>query len=172
MIFNFLDNVLGHLLKKLLPFYIPGFGILLSIGFIIFVGVLTDHYFGKTLLNWVEKIIHKVPLFGKIYNTLKGLVTILQRDSSKEFKKVVWLQYPLEGVWTIGFVTGNKTDAEGNKMYSIFLPTTPNPTSGFALFVNCNDVIETKYTIEEGLKILMSAGMISPDELPIKPKSK
>ncbi|MEA1987149.1 MAG: DUF502 domain-containing protein [Candidatus Marinimicrobia bacterium] len=169
-IFIFFDNLLPEFMQKLFPFNFPGFGIILSFLFIVIVGAVANNYLGKTALGWVEKIVIKIPLFGKMYNTFKGLIGVLNKDSSKEFKKVVWLEYPTKGIWTIGFVTGNKLDANDNKMYSIFLPTTPNPTSGFALFIYCKDVIETDYTIEEGLKILMSAGMISPKKLQIKPK--
>ena len=105
----------------------------------------------------------RIPLVNTIYKTIKQITSTLTGTNKKAFKKVVLIQYPREGLWTITMVTGESKDKNGIDYYHIFVPTTPNPTSGFMLIVPKVDTQETKMSVEEGLKIIISGGLLAPE---------
>ena len=97
-----------------------------------------------------------------IYNTIKQITDTLTVSQKHAFKKVVYIEYPKKDIWTIALVTGESKDSQNNEYYQIFVPTTPNPTSGFMLYVKKKDTKETDMSIDEGLKIIISGGMLAP----------
>ncbi|MCH8025132.1 MAG: DUF502 domain-containing protein, partial [Candidatus Marinimicrobia bacterium] len=118
---------------------------------------------GRRLYAYFENLLLKVPVVSTIYNTSKQIVQTFSPDNRKAFQKVVWLEYPRRGIWSLGFVTGDSQSGDGEAYYNIFVATTPNPTSGFVIFVPQVDTLDSNMTIEEGFKLLISAGMISPE---------
>ena len=98
-----------------------------------------------------------------IYNTIKQITETLTASQKHAFKKVVFIEYPKTDIWTIALVTGESKDKEGSKYYQVFLPTTPNPTSGFMLYIKQENVKDTNLSVDEGLKIVISGGMLAPE---------
>ena len=113
---------------------------------------------------WLEGLLSRIPVVNAVYRTIKQIITSISGPDRQAFKKVVFIQYPRECIWTLTLVTGESTNKKGDKFYHIFVPTTPNPTSGYMLYVPQQDAQETDISIEEGLKIIVSGGMLAPNK--------
>ena len=137
-------------------------GFILTFLFIYIVGAIISNVFGKKIYLLFEKLLAKIPLVSYIYNTIKQITDTLSISQKQAFQKVVYIEYPKEDIWTIALVTGESQDSEGVEYYQIFVPTTPNPTSGFMLFIKKENAKETQMSIDEGLKIIISGGMLAP----------
>ncbi len=154
--FIFTDNV---------PPYVPQLsGFILTLMFIYFIGLLVSNVLGKRIIVWVENVLSRIPIVNSVYRTIKQITTSLSEPNRQAFKKVVFIEYPRKGIWTLTMVTGESTNENGDAYYHIFVPTTPNPTSGYMLYVPQRDAQETNMTIEEGLKIIISGGMLAPNK--------
>tara|TARA_B100000575_G_C23102240_1_gene635980 strand:+ start:770 stop:1402 length:633 start_codon:yes stop_codon:yes gene_type:complete len=117
---------------------------------------------GKKFFDKIEdRFLFKIPIFSTIYKTIKQIVDTVSNPDKNSFKKVVMVEFPRKGVWTIGFVTGESVDKNNNEYYHIIVPTTPNPTSAYLLFVLKDDVKDTDLTIDEGIKTIISGGVLS-----------
>lgn len=153
--------------NKYLPFNIPGLEFLIAFIIITFVGMVSLTFIGKTLLNFGQRILNKIPILRTIYNGL-GQLTKNFTSSNNKSKKIVLLEYPRKGVWSVGFATGdNKGEisnkvGRGKRLINVFVPTTPNPTSGFLLMVPKRDLIFLDMNFEDASKFIMSAGSINP----------
>ena len=110
---------------------IPGLGIILTIIFIFFLGVVVTNFLGKKIFNLGEKLVKKVPIVNIIYSTLKQITDTFTKGSKDTFKGAIYIQYPRKGIWTMAFISGESISSEGVPYYHVFVPTTPNPTSGF-----------------------------------------
>ena len=153
--------------NKYLPFNIPGLEFLIAFIIITFVGMVSLTFIGKTLLNFGQRILNKIPILRTIYNGL-GQLTKNFTSSNNKSKKIVLLEYPRKGVWSVGFATGDNKGEISNKagrskkLINVFVPTTPNPTSGFLLMVPKKDLIFLDMNFEDASKFIMSAGSINP----------
>ena len=151
---------------------IPGSGILLVIVIILLTGALVTNILGRKLLALWERALNKIPGFRNIYNVLKKVSTTVLNTSSDSFRKAFLVQYPSKGIWVIAFQSGDyKGQAEaliGKEILNLFVPTTPNPTSGFFIMVSKNDVLELNMSVEEAFKLVISAGVVTPNTLDIK----
>ena len=151
---------------------IPGSGILLVIVIILLTGALVTNILGRKLLALWERALNKIPGFRNIYNVLKKVSTTVLNTSSDSFRKAFLVQYPSKGIWVIAFQSGDyKGQAEaliGEEILNLFVPTTPNPTSGFFIMVSKNDVLELNMSVEEAFKLVISAGVVTPNTLDIK----
>ena len=153
-----------------LEVYVPGFGLVVFILFTAIVGALTKNLFGRQLVLLAERWVDRMPVVRSIYNGVKQIIETVLSQSSASFKKACLIEYPRRGLWAIAFVA---TDTKGEilarspeeEMVSVFLPTTPNPTSGFLLFVPRKDVVELDMTVEEAAKLVISAGLVTPPTL-------
>jgi len=140
----------------------------LTVSFILFCGYLISSVFGRFLFLEIEKIISQIPVVNTLYQTVKSITDSISNKNKQAFSKVVLIQYPRKGIWTIALVTGQSENEDGKKFYHLYLPTTPNPTSGFMLYVPMEDAIETDMGSEEAIKIIISGGTLSPDKNQIK----
>ncbi|MBL8638342.1 MAG: DUF502 domain-containing protein [Alphaproteobacteria bacterium] len=145
---------------------IPGIGVLISVTFFVTVGIFTSNYLGNLLVEFSDFVMERLPLVKTIYGALKQVLETLMGNKSQAFREVVLVQYPHRDSWTIGFVTG-KTEGEIQKVLigetiNVFVPTTPNPTSGFLLFVPRSSVVPLSMTVDDGLKMVISGGIITP----------
>ncbi len=131
---------------------------------IIFIGLVVSNVVGKRLFAFFEGIMEKLPLINTIYTSSRQIMQTLTMPGKGNFKQVVLIEYPRKGLWTLAFVTAYSKSKNGVQYVHVFLPTTPNPTSGFMLFVKEKDVRPSGLSIEEGLKTLISGGMIAPDK--------
>jgi uncharacterized membrane protein len=153
--------------NKYLPFNIPGLEFLIAFIIITFVGMVSLTFIGKTLLNFGQRILNKIPILRTIYNGL-GQLTKNFTSSDNKSKKIVLLEYPRKGIWSVGFaISDNKGEiskkaGRGKQLINVFVPTTPNPTSGFLLMVPKKDLIFLDMNFEEASKFIMSAGSINP----------
>ena len=154
--------------ENYLPFTVPGLGILVvSIGFII-IGFLTANFVGRSLIRTGERMVDRMPVVRTVYSALKQIFETVLQQSSQAFSQVVLIEYPRPGSWAIAFLTADTLGEVPRKterdLISLFVPTTPNPTSGFVLFVPREDVIFLDMTVEEGMKMVISAGMVMPPD--------
>jgi uncharacterized membrane protein len=152
------------------PYAIPGCGLLLLIVALIFIGMLTTGYVGKFFVRLWEKIIRKMPVVSSFYSLMKQIFETFLSQKSRSFSQVVLVQYPRQGLWTIAFVSRDQTGGEiaqkaGQDFVSVYVPTTPNPTSGFLIFVPQKDIIKLDMSVEDGIKYVLSCGIVTPEEL-------
>ena len=161
--FNYVPNVVPgiELLKALIS-------LILVIIFFILVGWFVRNFLGRVLYNISEYILHRMPVINNIYKAVKQVIETVMTTQSAAFRDVVMIEYPRKGVWSLGFVTGeSKGEVQrvtANKMINVFLPTTPNPTSGYLLFVPAKEVKYMDMTVEEAAKLIVSAGIIVPPD--------
>jgi uncharacterized membrane protein len=161
--------------KALLGFHIPGAGVVLSLLLLFFTGVFVTNFFGDRLVALGERIVAKIPLVRSIYQAVKQVSETIFASNSQAFRKVLLIEYPRKGLWSVAFQTAssNKTHGttshiqnqehkEENNLITVFVPTTPNPTSGFLILVNRNDAKELDISIDEALKMVISLGVIQP----------
>ena len=158
--FDYIYRLIGKDNVRFLP-EIFGFAGVLLIIYII--GMLVSSIFVKKVLFSLERIIAGIPVVNIIYKTIKQITSSLGDPDKESFKKVVLIEYPRKSLWTLAMVTGESIDKESNKYYNIYVPTTPNPTSGFMLYTLKDEVVETEISVEEGLKIIISGGVIGPN---------
>lgn len=160
--------------RKLMPaawypdIAIPGLGLLVVFLGLILIGALTAGFLGRFFLRASERILNGMPVVRSLYSAIKQILETVLAQRATAFRKVVLIEYPRRGIWAVGFVSGS-TRGEVNRkleggMVNVFLPTTPNPTSGFLLFVPEADVIELSMTIEEGIKLVVSGGIVTPED--------
>ena len=157
----------------LLGVHIPGFGVLLSFGILLLTGVVAANFFGARLIRFWEGVFGRIPVVKSIYSSVKQVSDTLLSDSGNAFRKAVLVQWPHQGMWTIGFVTGTPGGDVANHLredfLSVYVPTTPNPTSGYFIIVPKSRVRELDMTVDEALKYVISMGVVSPRGLPVAP---
>lgn len=157
--FNDLDPLVGNLLNLLIGLAVP-------LLIIMFIGLMARNIAGQWLLDLGERTLQAIPFAGSLYKTLKQLLETLFRDTQDRFRRVVLLEYPRKGVWAIAFVTGAVGSAFQDHletpMLSLFIPTTPNPTTGWYVIVAENEVIDTDMSVEDAFKVLISGGIVAP----------
>ena len=161
-----------------LPFSIPGFGVLVALIVITMVGFLTANLIGRSILSYGEYLLSRMPVVRSIYSALKQIFETVFREDSDNFQSVVLVEYPRRGLWALAFVATDtlgevqaNLDEPAGKTVSVFLPTTPNPTSGFLLFVPAADVIPLDMSVEEAAKLVISAGLVAPEFTAAKEKA-
>lgn len=131
---------------------------------IFFIGFVVSNVVGKRLFALFESFMERVPLINTIYTSTRQIMKTLTMPGKGNFKQVVLIEYPRKGIWTLAFVTAYSKSESGEQYVHVFLPTTPNPTSGFMLFIKEKDIQSSGLSIEEGLKTIISGGMISSDK--------
>ena len=146
---------------------IPGLGIILTVLLIYILGFLVTNFLGRKIFNLGERIVKKVPIVNMIYTTLKQITDTFTKGSTDAFEGAVYIQYPRQGLWTMAFISGESKTKDGVPYYHLFVPTTPNPTSGFFLMIPQADTVATGMSVEEGLKTIISGGLLAPEENPL-----
>jgi uncharacterized membrane protein len=174
-IINFIDNRVGKLIpakydpEMYLPFPLPGLGVIVVIVFLLLVGMLTTNFLGRYFVNIGERILDRLPIVRSLYGATKQILETVFASQSDAFREVVMIEYPRKGMWVIGFLTGAaKGEVQkytADDVVNIFVPTTPNPTSGFLLFVPRKDVKILNMTVEQGIKLVVSAGIVTPETM-------
>ncbi len=180
-IFNRIDNVLSPLILELLERYAPDTHVptvivsivsvlLIALG-ILFVGVLTENYIGRKLIDLADRLLSRTPLVRGIYTAVKQFLDAFRIGSDTRFHKVVAVEYPRTDMWVIGFLTSDvgtrlksAITEEGPKLMNIFIPTTPNPTSGYLIMVDQSQVRDLPLTIEQAIKYIVSAGVLQNED--------
>lgn len=147
---------------------VPGIGVIVVLLVVTIIGFLVTNFFGRFMVRMGENMVARVPVVRTIYGVLKQIFDAVLAQSEGAFREVVLIEYPRKGIWVLGFVTSN-TQGEvqrvtPHEMVNVFLPTTPNPTSGFLLFVPRKDCITLDMSVEEGVKLVISGGIVSPPD--------
>ena len=151
---------------------IPGSGIILVLLVILITGVMVTNILGRKVVALWERVLNKIPGFRNIYNVLKKVSDTVFNTSTESFRKAFLIQYPSKGIWVIAFQSGNyRGEAEsiiGEEIMNLFVPTTPNPTSGFFILIAKKDAFELDMNVEEAFKLVISAGVVTPNSVKIK----
>ncbi len=171
---SFVDERVKPLIPKqynpetYLPFAIPGLGVIISVLALIFLGALAANFFGRAILNLGERIVDRLPLIRTVYRTVKQIVETIASQQEKSFSEVCLLEYPRKGLFVVAFITaevkGELKKHIGEGYVGVFIPTTPNPTSGFLLYEKRENLKILDISVEAGAKLIISAGLISPEE--------
>jgi uncharacterized membrane protein len=152
--------------KILFGFSVPGLGVLLTLLIIFFTGLLATNFFGQQLILWWELLLSRVPFVKSIYSSVKQVSDTLFSNSGNAFRKALLIEYPRKDTWTIAFLTGIPGGDVSNHLrgdyLSVYVPTTPNPTSGFFLMLPKADVIELDMSVDAALKYIISMGTVAP----------
>ncbi len=155
-----------------LPFPLPGIGLVFLFFMLTLLGFLAANILGKYLIRVGERILNRMPIIRSVYNTLKQIFETVISENKGNFQEVVLVEYPRKGIWAIAFISSTNTGeiqaSLDEDVVNIFLPTTPNPTSGFLLFVPKKDIIRLNMSPDEGAKYVISAGLVDPTSMPVK----
>jgi len=174
---SFIDNNVSKIIPNDLggryygePYYaitsIPGLGLIAALIFFVFIGWFATNFMGRFIIRIYEYILDRMPIIRNIYGAIKQIFETIAASKSSAFREAVMLEYPRKGVYSIGFVTGTTQgevqEATKSETINVFVPTTPNPTSGYLLFVPKKELIYLQMTVEEAVKLVVSAGIITP----------
>lgn len=161
-LFKYVDDFLGQLFGVTFP----GAGLILTALICLVFGIVAQNVVGKKILDWIGKSLEKVPVISSVYTGIKQVADVFMKDQKSAFKRVVMLEYPKEDCWVIGFVTADftmKVDGdikEKDSMVTVFVPTTPNPTSGFLLILPKSKIIDMNIDIDVAMKVIISGGIV------------
>lgn len=151
-----------------LPFSIPGLGLVIVFVVLTAVGALAAGMLGRWAMGLFESILARMPVIRSIYGAIKQIIETILKQQSDAFRQVVLFEYPRRGSWAIGFITGTTLGEVQNltedEVVNVFLPTTPNPTSGYLLFIPKKELVMLSMTVEEGIKMVVSGGIVTPDD--------
>lgn len=171
LLVDLMDNTLllipeAYRPDTLLGFHLPGLGVVLSIAILFVTGIVAANFFGRRLVEVWERLLARIPLVRSIYSGTKQVSETLFAPGGQSFRKVLLIEYPRRGLWTVAFQTGvtaGEAQAKtADEVINVYMPTTPNPTSGFFLMVPKRDVIELDMSVDEGLKMIISMGVFVP----------
>jgi len=170
---TFIDNKVRPLLPPLLKpetytnYAIPGFGVVVLVIALTFLGAIAANLVGRSLLATTDRLLTRIPIVKNVYAAIKQLTEVLANNQQASFDRVVMMEYPKKGSWCLGFVASNAQGEIGAKLnpgfIGVFVPTTPNPTSGFLIYVDPAECIDMEMTVEEGAKMILTAGLVVPD---------
>ena len=166
-IYILMNQISAPIIKKYFNLEIPLLGISGMIIFIYLLGIIVTNLIGSKILELGELILRKVPLVSTIYVTFKQITNTLTLNNSQSFQGTVYIEYPKKNLWTIAFISGSSKNNNNNEYYHLFVPTTPNPTSGFFIVIRKNKTIPTGLSVEDSLKTIISGGLLAPDTNPI-----
>lgn len=185
VILEFLINLIDSFVVPLLPaslrpetyldYAVPGFGLIILVVFLTLVGSVATNFLGKFFVDLTDRVLTRVPIVRSVYSVFKQIRDVFQSNTAGQYKEIAMVEYPREGSWVIGFVAGpvkgEMRQRLGENYIGIFVPTTPNPTSGFLLYVAETKLIRLNMSVEEGAKIIFSGGLVVPDfPLPGQPQ--
>ena len=168
------EELLKAILGEDVRVNIRGLGVVFFLVFTTFIGWIAKGLLGRTFIRSAENLVNRMPVVRSVYSGVKQIAETVFAQADRSFEKACLIEYPRRGIWAIGFISTaakgevSKRAGSGQKMQSIFVPTTPNPTSGFLLFFPAEDVIELDMSVEEAAKLVISAGLVYPEDLPVK----
>lgn len=151
---------------SLIGVHIPGFGVVLMLLIVLFMGAIASNFLGKKLVSWGNALLSRIPIVRSIYSSVKQVSDTIFAENGNAFRKALLVQWPREGVWTIGFLTGAPGGDVVNHLpgdyVSVYVPTTPNPTGGYFVMLKKTDCIELQMSVDEALTYVISMGVVVP----------
>ncbi|MFH1031354.1 MAG: DUF502 domain-containing protein [Chloroflexota bacterium] len=163
--YNLFDGLLAPILTLAFGRHIPALGFAISVTLVILIGFFGVRFGIRRVLHWMELRVVKIPFVGAIYGTTRQILGTLTSANSGKFLEVVFLEFPRKDIYAIGFVTGKARDKEGKQILNVFIPTAPNPLGGFLQIIRESDVIHSSMSINDAMKLVISAGRISHDDV-------
>jgi uncharacterized membrane protein len=164
-IFNGIDSFLQPIVNQIFGHTIPGVGFGVTVVLIFIVGVIVSNVLGRRFLRYGESWLNRVPIARYLYGGIRQIMQAFAAPDKTGFMEVVLVEFPRKGTRTLGFITNETPDESGKKLLNIFIPTSPNPTSGFLQIIEEDQVIRTKLTVDEALRMVVSGGRVSPQEV-------
>jgi len=164
-LFTEIDKLLQPIIRAIFGHEIIGVGFGVIVVLVIIVGIIATNVIGKRIVRWGESLLEKVPITRTIYVAIKQIAQSFSNPQKPRFMQVVLIEFPVKGMKTIAFITNEEKDKSGKKFFNVFIPTALNPTGGFVEIVREEDIIRTNLSVEEGLKLAISAGSMSPQGL-------
>ena len=166
--FTSLFNLSNDINIKLITITEYMLGFILTIMSLFFLGLIISNVVGKKIYSYFETLLNSIPVVNKVYSSIKQIISTISIDNKKSFKKVVMIQYPKKGLWTIAMVTGESTNKNKKEFYTLFVPSTPNPTTGYMIIISKEDVVNTNLSVEDATKVILSGGLVTPnlDKIP------
>ncbi|MFP3879992.1 MAG: DUF502 domain-containing protein [Dehalococcoidia bacterium] len=164
-LFLYIDGILQPTVQSLLGYTIPGLGIAITLVVIYLTGVVATCIVGRRFIGYIESLLARVPLFRYLYTSIKQIMESFTTSGESKFLQVVLVEFPKKGMRAIGFVTREALTESGERLLSVFIPTSPNPTSGYLEIVKESDVVRTNISVDDALKVVLSAGKVSLKEI-------
>jgi uncharacterized membrane protein len=165
-VFERIDNLLQPIIEAIWGRPIPGVGFGVTIVLIYLVGVIASNFIGKRLIQYGESLLPGMPIFRQLYQGIKQILESFSvPPGRKGYLRVVFIEFPRKGMKALGFVTNETTNESGEKSFHVFVPTSPNPTSGFLEIVGEDEITTTNISVENALRMIISAGRVTPKEL-------
>ena len=167
------EEILKAILGEDVRVNIRGLGVVFFLVFTTFIGWIAKGLLGRTFIRSAENLVNRMPVVRSVYSGVKQIAETVFAQADRSFEKACLIEYPRRGIWAVGFISTtakgevSKRAGSGQKIQSIFVPTTPNPTSGFLLFFPAEDVIELDMSVEDAAKLVISAGLVYPEDLPV-----
>ncbi len=173
-VFVRIDNIMQPIIKATFGRQIIGVGFGISIVLIYIIGVIANNILGRKIIRFGESLVTRIPVFRTLYNSFKQVLQSLSGTglSPAAFREVVLVEFPMKGMRTLAFITNEITDESGEKMFTIYVPTAPLPTSGYFEIVTEDMITHTDISMEEAMKMIMSSGMVSPTKISTKERTK
>jgi uncharacterized membrane protein len=164
-IFDAIDGILQPVIKDIFGQVIPGVGFAVTMVLIYLAGVIASNVAGRALIRYGETLLARVPVVRQLYTSTKQILESFSTGDQSSLMQVVLVEFPRKGIRTIGFITNESSDESGNELINIFIPTSPNPMSGFLQIVREEEIIRTGIPVNEAMKMVVSAGRVSPQEI-------
>lgn len=164
-LFTQIDQLLRPFVTRIFGHEIIGVGFGVVVALVLIIGLIATNVIGKRIVRWSESILAKIPISHTLYEGIRQIIKSFSENEKTGFLNVVMVEYPRKGIHTIGFVTNEHIDENGKKLVNVFIPTAPNPMTGFIQIVDESELLRTSITVEEALKMVVSAGRMSPKEV-------
>ncbi|PLX31951.1 MAG: hypothetical protein C0604_06000 [Clostridiales bacterium] len=164
-LFIIIDSVFADFVTRIIGYRVLGIGFLMTVAIVFLIGLVAKAYLGQKLIKMADRIFNKIPVAQTIYGTVREISNSLLLKEKITFKRPVLVDYPKPGVQAIGFITNERSISKDGTMLPVFIPTTPNPTSGFLLFYKRDELQYLDMTVDEAIKIIISVGVVIPDKI-------
>lgn len=165
LLFDAIDGILQPGVEAIVGRKIPGLGAVIILVLVYLTGLVGAFFLGKVLVRFGQGLLLKVPVIGAVYSSAKQLIESFSGSGSTGFKRVVVIEYPRAGVWTIGFLTGTTTDEGGRPLALVYIPTAPTPNSGWVAILPVQDVFDTDLSVQQALRLVLSGGIVAPPQI-------
>jgi uncharacterized membrane protein len=163
-----IDNILQPVIKAILGDNLPGVGFVVTILLIYVIGVIAKNVIGKRIINFGNTLLDRVPIFRQLSSGIRQILESFTTPDKTGFMQVVMVEFPKDGTWTIGFITNETVQQNGEKLVNVLIPTSPTPWSGFLQILKEKDIIRTSISVEEAIKMIVSCGRTMPEEIQAK----
>ncbi len=158
--FNSIDNILQPIIRSTWGIRFPGIGFAIVIVLAYIAGIIASSILGRRIISGIESLLDRLPLFGQLYRGIRQIIQSFSEPRQTGFMQVVFVEYPRKGIHSIGFITNELRDESEEKIYTVFIPTSPNPTSGFMEIVREKELIKTNISVDEAIRVVVSAGRV------------